>query len=95
VLADLRLSARAPRGAYSPKVSLCSRVVDAFGRRDAGYDHTAESLETAQERQTKLLGLSIADREVILSVLVDPPEQLCELRAVLLQEHASRQREGF
>jgi hypothetical protein len=32
---------------------------------------------------------------VILSVLVDPPEQLCELRAVLLQEHASRQREGF
>jgi hypothetical protein len=34
------------------------QVVDAFGRRDAGYDHTAECLETAQERQTKLLGLS-------------------------------------
>jgi hypothetical protein len=63
--------------------------------RDAGYDHTAERFETAQQRQTKLLGLSIEDREVILSVLVDPPEQLAELGGVLLQEHEWRQREGL
>jgi hypothetical protein len=71
-------------------------VLELAGRlRDAGYDHTAERLEAAQERQTKLLGLSIEDREVILCVLADPPEQLCELRAVLLQEHEWRQREGI
>jgi hypothetical protein len=55
--------------------------------RDAGYDHTAERFETAQQR--------IKDREVILSVLVDPPEQLAELGGVLLQEHEWRQREGL
>ena len=71
-------------------------VLELAGRLDdAGYDHTAERLETAQERQTKILGLSIDDREVILTVLVDPPQQLCELRAVLLQEHEWRQREGL
>lgn len=63
--------------------------------RDARFDHTAERLETAQERQTKLLGLSIEDREVILSVLDDPPDQLAELRGVLLQEHEWRRREGI
>jgi hypothetical protein len=39
--------------------------------------------------------LSIEDREVILSVLDDPPEPLCELHAVLLQEHEWRRREGL
>lgn len=63
--------------------------------RDAGIDDTAERLETAQERQTKLLGLSIEERERILSVLVDCPKPLAELRAVLLQEHEWRRREGL
>jgi len=54
--------------------------------RDAGFDHTAERLEGAQERQAKLPGLSIEDREVILSVLDDPPHPLAELRGVLLNE---------
>jgi hypothetical protein len=53
-------------------------VLELAGRlRGAGYDHTAERLETAEERQTKLLGLSIEDREVILCVLADPPEPNC------------------
>jgi len=71
-------------------------VLELAGKlRDAGYDHTAERLETAQEHQAKLLGLSIEDREVIPSVLDDPPQQLCELRAVLLQEHEWRRSEGL
>jgi hypothetical protein len=71
-------------------------VLELAGRlRDSGFDHTAERLETAQERQTGLLGLSIEDRDVVLSVLEDPPDQLCELRAVLLQEHERRRREGL
>jgi len=46
-------------------------------------------------RQAKLLGLTIEDREVILNVLVDCPDPLAELRAVLLQEHEWRERQGI
>jgi hypothetical protein len=71
-------------------------VLELAGRlRDAGFDTTADRVETAQERQTKLLGLSIEDRDVILSILDDPPEPLCELRGVLLEEHEWRRREGL
>jgi len=48
-----------------------------------------------QERQSKLLGLTIEDREVILNVLVDCPQPLTELRGVLLQEHEWRERQGI
>ena len=41
-----------------------------------------------------MLALSIAHRDDILQVLVDCPEGLCELRAVLLQQQARRDREG-
>jgi hypothetical protein len=41
------------------------------------------------------IGLSITDREAILSVLNDPPEFLLDLRAVLLQEHVGRVRDGL
>ena len=39
--------------------------------------------------------LTIDERAVILASLEDPPEGLIELRAVLLNEHEWRQREGL
>jgi hypothetical protein len=42
-----------------------------------------------------LIAFSIAEREEILAVLVECPAQLAELRAVLLQEHEWRVREGL
>jgi hypothetical protein len=63
--------------------------------RDAGLDETAERLETAYDRETAVLALSIAHRDDMLQVLVDCPEGLCELRAVLLQQQEWRTREGI
>jgi hypothetical protein len=63
--------------------------------RTAGQENTAARLENGYERQTRILALSIAERDEILNVLVDCPEPLCELRATLLQEHEWRVREGI
>jgi hypothetical protein len=63
--------------------------------REAGLADTAERLETAYDRETKVLALEIRERDDILSVLVDCPEELCELRAVLLKQQAWRDREGI
>ena len=63
--------------------------------RDAGLDDTAERLETAYDRETAVLALAITARDEILQVLVDCPEGLCELRAVLLKQQAWRGREGI
>jgi hypothetical protein len=45
--------------------------------------------------QVKLLALALDDRSIILATLEDPPDGLAELRAVLLNEHEWRQREGL
>ena len=55
----------------------------------------AERLERALDDEVKVLALTIDDRAVILRALDDPPEELAELRAVLLNEHVWRQREGL
>ena len=62
---------------------------------DAGLYETAVRLETAYDLETKVLALSITARDDILQVLVDCPEGLCELRAVLLKQQAWRDREGL
>ena len=59
--------------------------------RKAGYRHTAEWLETCVISYQPILGFTSRDREAILAVLVDPPKELAQLRAVLLQESAARQ----
>ena len=56
---------------------------------------TAELLERAYDREARIVALEISDREAILRVLEDCPEELAELRATLLQEHVWRQREGL
>jgi hypothetical protein len=63
--------------------------------RDAGFDEVAERLETAYDREAKVLALTIADREAILRALDDPPDGLAELRGVLLREHEWRVRTGL
>ena len=62
--------------------------------RDAGFDDVAERLEDAYA-ETKVLALTIADREATLRTLDDPPAGLAELRGVLLLEHEWRKREGL
>ena len=42
-----------------------------------------------------MFALEVDEREAILRVLEDGPEEFAELRAVLLQEHVWRQREGL
>jgi hypothetical protein len=42
-----------------------------------------------------VLALSIAHRDDLLTVLVDCPEGLCQLGAVLLKQQAWRDREGI
>ena len=55
----------------------------------------AERLEHAYDHEARIVALDVTDREAILRVLEDAPEELLELRATLLQEHVWRQREGL
>jgi hypothetical protein len=64
--------------------------------RAARLPITAEKLERAFDEEHKIVALTIDDRESILRALDDPPEgPLCDLRAVLVQEHAWRVQEGL
>ena len=55
----------------------------------------ADRLETAYGRETKVLALTIPDREKILAALEDAPADLAELRGVLLRELEWRRAEGL
>ena len=61
--------------------------------REAGFDVIAEKLENGYDRETKILALTITDREAILRTFDDPPDGLVEFRGVLLREHEWRVRE--
>jgi hypothetical protein len=63
--------------------------------RKAGFDETAERLEDACDVETKILALTIGERDQIIRAFDDPPEGLAELRGVLLREHEWRVREGL
>ena len=67
----------------------------ALDLREAELVNTAELLEGAYDREARIVALDIPDREAILRVLEDCPEQMLDLRATLLQEHVWRQREGL
>ena len=58
-------------------------------------DDLGSRLETAYGRMTKVLALTIPERETIIRALDDPPAGLEELRAVLLREHVGRVRDGL
>jgi hypothetical protein len=63
--------------------------------RDAGLDDAAERLERAYDMQAKIVGLTVPEREAVLRVLEDAADDLAELRAVLVQEHVWRKRQGL
>jgi hypothetical protein len=78
-------------------VAVPSEAVTALAAtvRDAGAVELADRLERALDDEVRLLGLTIDERSTILSALEDPPDGLAGLRAVLLNEHEWRQREGI
>lgn len=55
----------------------------------------ADRLETAYGRETKVLALTIPDREKMLAALEDAPADLAELRGMLLRELEWRRAEGL
>jgi hypothetical protein len=60
------------------------------------HDHRAGVGVPAYSRLTRVLALTIAEREAVLDVISnDPPAGLEELGGVLLREHVWRQRQGF
>jgi hypothetical protein len=63
--------------------------------RQADFVATAERLEDCYDREVKVVGLSIVEREQLLRALEDGPSLFAELRGVLLQEHVWRVREGL
>ena len=61
----------------------------------AGHDDTSALLLIADASGEERVGLSITDREAILSVLSNPRDGLLELRSVMLAEHVGRVRDGL
>ena len=55
----------------------------------------ADRLETGYARDTRVLALTIPEREAVLVALDDTPDGLEELRAVLLREHVGRRQSGL
>lgn len=51
------------------------------------HPELADRLQTAVDRETTMIGLTIAERTEILAALDGPPDGLAELRGVLLREH--------
>jgi len=63
--------------------------------REVAFEPVAEKLEKGYDAETRVLALTIEDRERILRALDDPPAGLAELRGVLLREHEWRKRVGL
>ena len=82
---------------YLAGIPIPARLVLELARalRDAELVDTAERLEGAYDREARIVALEISDREAILRALEDPPAGLEELRAILLQEHVGRVRDGL
>lgn len=71
-------------------------IVDLTGRlRDAGFDDTAARLEAAQERQTRLLALSIAERTRSSPCSSTARTASQSSAPMLIQEAVWRDREGL
>jgi hypothetical protein len=64
--------------------------------RSNGFEDVADRLTKALLLETKILALTVVDRESILRALDETPtDGLAELRGVLLREHEWRVREGL
>ena len=63
--------------------------------RGVGADDLADRLERAVTDDVKLLALNPRRAGADASALEDPPQELAELRAVLLADHQWRRSEGL
>ena len=63
--------------------------------RESGAHAFADRLDRTVSDDIKLVALTIDERALILNTLDDPPEELGELRAVLMNEQQWRGREGL
>ena len=63
--------------------------------RQADFNETAERLERASDLETKLLALTLAERDEILRALEDAPTGLATLRGQLLRDRERWVREGL
>lgn len=63
--------------------------------RVVGANDLADRLDRAVIDGVKLIALTLGERGVLLASLEDPPPELTELRAVLLNEHQWRRGEGL
>lgn len=63
--------------------------------QQSGFVDTAERLETAYDRETRLLGLTIAERDEILRALEHAPAGLGPLRGQLLRDRERWIRDGL
>ena len=64
--------------------------------REGGLFDVASKLDQAITMETRVLALTVVDRESMLWALDEPPtDALAELRGVLLSEHEWRVREGL
>ena len=88
---------RRPTNVYLAGIPVPDRLVLELARRlrDAELVDTAERLEGAYDRQARIVALEISDREALLRVLEDGPEEFAELRGVLVNEVVWRKREGL
>jgi hypothetical protein len=66
-----------------------------LGQSGAVADELADRLERALETEVKLLALTLDERALMLAALEDPPQELADLRAVLLADHQWRRSEGL
>ena len=63
--------------------------------RTGGFEDVANKLTHALLIETKILALTVTDRESMLWLDEAPTDALAELRGVLLTEHEWRVREGL
>ena len=63
--------------------------------RGAGFDDTAERLEDAWQLETKILALTVDEREEILRALDGAPDGLAELRGALARDREWRVSHGL
>ena len=66
-----------------------------LGQSGVVADELADRLERALADEVKVLALTLDERALMLYALEDPPQELAELRAVLLADHQWRRGEGL
>lgn len=63
--------------------------------RQAGFEDTAERLESAYDRETRLLALTLVERDEILQSLEEAPAGLATLRGQLVRDRERWLRDGL